>query len=340
MPFWFDSDAPDLDNTLNMLSVFSFPIQSWFDWGMIKWSTTHLSWRAIIAALGQAWSQNNSIPMMLGGNCPVGVLGQAGARLELAEQIEAGKCPDVERIYVPVGSACTVSGLILGTVLVRYLNLKALATSHFQIVGCNVHDVIAKLHRWCRFHTNPLLHFLPLGITHTVLGACRTLKEMGGPNLEQEALKFIRTSLDVRADVDVVGTYGGHSDKSRAAAKWYDETGEVTDYSSGVKTKDLWVCGHFVAKALQPLVLDMKVRLAREGHDNNQARLPYMLWMTKSAIQPRGMVDEWSQFQKVNDAVKQWADQGKAESIHRPGRVLSAGGKPEDYRSIMTQIVT
>jgi hypothetical protein len=176
-------------------------------------------------------------------------------------------------------------------------------------------------------------------ITHSVLGACRVLKELGGPNLENEALTFIRTSVDIRADLDVVGKYGGHSDQSRVAAHCYDQTGQVTDYTSGVKSKELWVCGHFVAKALQPLLEDMKGLSDRgEKDDNCNARLPYMLWMTKSAVQPRGMVDEWTQFQKVNDAVKEWADQGKAESILRPGRVATAGGKPEDYRSIMTQI--
>lgn len=338
MPFWLEKDEPDLDNTLNMLSVFSFPIQSWFDWGMMKDNASQ-SWKKILHFLGQAWNPTKSIPMMLGGNCPVGVLGQAGAMLELAEQIQGGRCPDVERIYVPVGSACTVSGLIVGTVLVRHLNLMALSTPNFQIVGCNVDGDIAMLDRWFRIHTNPLFQFLPLTITHTVIGACRVLKEIGGPDLEKEALQFIQSNVDIRADFDVVGSYGGHSVKSRAAARWYDASGEVTDYCTGVKTKELWVCGHFVAKALQPMLQDMKERLDRKGINDNNARLPYMLWMTKSAVQPRGPVDEWVKFDNVNDAVKQWADKGKAESILRPGRVSTAGGKPQDYRSIMTQIV-
>ncbi|KAL3910042.1 MAG: hypothetical protein SGARI_002310, partial [Bacillariaceae sp.] len=32
-PCWLDKDEPDLDNTLNMLSVFSFPLKSYIDWG-------------------------------------------------------------------------------------------------------------------------------------------------------------------------------------------------------------------------------------------------------------------------------------------------------------------
>ena len=64
-----------------------------------------------------------------------------------------------------------------------------------------------------------------------------------------------------------------------------------------------------------------------------------MLWMTKSAVQPRGDVDEWSKFVRSNDAVKKWANKGKAESVLRPGRVDTNDGKPEDYRSLMTSVL-
>ncbi len=327
-PCWFDKDEPDLDNTLNMLSVFSFPLQTSFDWG------TNVGLWTTIKSLRQAWTQTETIPMMLGGNCPVGVLGQAGALLELAEQIEGGKCPDVERIYLPVGSACTVAGLILGTALVRHLKLKALSSPNFKIVGCNVHEGFSMLDRVLGFHKNLMLSFMPLTITHTVIGACRTLKEVGGPDVEKEALQLLQTSLDVRADADVVGKYGSHSEKSRAASKWYEAGGEVKDYKSKDKAKELWVCGHFVSKALQPLLQDLE----DEAKKADMAQPKYMLWMTKSAIQPRGEVNEWSAFEKVNDTVKKWADEGKAESIFRPGQVSTWFGKPEDYRSIMTQI--
>lgn len=335
-PCWFDKDEPDLDNTLNMLSVFSFPLQTFHDWGM------NVGLMQTMKSLQTAWTQTEAIPMMLGGNCPVAVLGQAGAVLELAEQIEAGKCPDVERIYLPIGSACTVSGLILGTVLVRHLKLNALSDPNFKIVGCNVHDTFAWMDRLFGMHTNPLLNFVPLTITHTVSGACRTLKELGGPDVEKEALQFIQTSLDIRADADVVGKYGGHSEKSREASKWYDEKGEMTEYKSSKKVKELWICGHFVSKALQPLLQDMEDDDTMTFPGNNLVPPKdhrYMLWMTKSAIQPRGMVDEWSVLQNVNDTVKEWADHGKAESALRPGRVALVGGKPDDYRSIMTQII-
>jgi 1-aminocyclopropane-1-carboxylate deaminase/D-cysteine desulfhydrase-like pyridoxal-dependent ACC family enzyme len=67
----------------------------------------------------KAWTQKEFVPMAMGGNCPVGVIGQAGGILELAEQIQAGTSPDPDRIYIPIGSGCTISGLILGVCLAR-----------------------------------------------------------------------------------------------------------------------------------------------------------------------------------------------------------------------------
>jgi len=328
---WFDKDEPDLDNTLNMLSVLSFPKVSFLhDWG------TKVGFIGTIRALSDAWRQNTLVPMMLGGNCASGVLGQTSGVLELAEQIIAGDAPDVERIYVPVGSSCTTSGLILGTVMVRQLGLQALQSKNFKIVACNVHDKFAMGDRLLNLHVNPLFRFMPLTITHSVLGACRALVELGGPDLESEALKFMKNHVEVRADSDVVGAYGGHSELSRQAAKDYDEKGIVTNYKTGNKEKELWVCGHFVAKAFQPLVEDLKNN-SKNNADNDDPK--YMLWMTKSAVQPRGNLNEWTRLMDRSNEVQEWADQGKAESILRPGKVSIKDGKPEDYRSLMTEIL-
>ena len=332
---WFDKDEPDLDNTLNMLSVFSFPnIGFTVDWGMKVGLLKRLS------GMYKAWTQKEFVPMAMGGNCPVGVLGQAGGILELAEQIQAGTSPDPDRIYIPIGSGCTISGLILGVCLARELNLKVFMSPNFKIVGCNVHEGFALLDRIVGIHTNPLFKFMPLTITHSVLGACRALKQIGGPDLEKTVMAFIKTNVEIRADAQVVGIYGGHSEKSREAANHYDDKGVVLDYKTGEKKKGLWVCGHFVAKAFYPLMKDMEAEMKRDKDDNTEKVPPkFMLWMTKSAVQPLGNVDEWSKFTKSNDAVKKWAREGKAESTLRPGNVSIDDGKAEDYRSIMTKIL-
>jgi hypothetical protein len=335
---YLDKDEPDLDNTLNMLSALSFPNIGWrYNWGQL--STLGVS--AFLSAIRGAWSQTDYIPMMIGGNCPSGVLGQVGGMLELAEQIAAGTSPDPRRIYLPVGSACTISGLIIGTVLARRLGLPALSHPDFKIVGCLVHDGIAKLQGLFGLFTNPRLGFMPLTITYSVKAACAALIELGGPDLTAEALEFIQTSVEIRADPSIVGPYGGHSEATRAAAKLYDDKGSVVD-AAGKEAKSLWVCGHFVGKALEPLLRDLETAKSSTTSASMSDEKPtpkYMLWMTKSAVQPRGSVDEWSILLKENEQVLQWANEGKAESSLRPAKISTRDGSPEDYRSVMTKVL-
>ena len=176
---------------------------------------------------------------------------------------------------------------------------------------------------------------MPLTITHSVKEACRALKRLGGPDIESEAMEFIKTSVEIRSDATIVGEYGGHTEKTRAAAKLYDARGVMTDYVSGQETKKLWLCGHFASKAFLPLLNDLEAAEVSEDHDGRK----YMFWMTKSAVQPRASEDEWSKMGHANAAVKEWANTGKAESVHREGRFSTVDGKAEDYRSIMTKIV-
>ena len=94
-----------------------------------------------------------------------------------------------------------------------------------------------------------------------------------------------------------------------------------------------------MAKAFRPLVDDLVAEISGRGDgerpdvggDREVARPKFMLWMTKSAVQPRDSVDEWEQMMGENDTVKQWAEEGKAESILRPGRVSLVDGNSGDY---------
>ena len=325
---WFDKDEADLDNTLNYLSTLSLPIGWSYNWGE--------PWRLgrIISAFWQTWTQKSFIPMNLGGNCATGVLGQVSGALELAEQLEKSKGPRITRLYVPVGSSCTVSGLIVGTVLAQHLGYTSL--DDLCIVGCNVHELIAMMDRCFSLHVSPLFSWMPLTVSHSVTQACRALVQVGGPDLLDECLAFCRNphKFQMRSDKAVVGKYGGHSDLTRAAAQLYDSTGIVKD-DKETPAKPLWICGHFVGKALQPLLVDLE-----QENEQQQVDVPstYLLWMTKSAIQPRGDRDEWELFLKENASVHQWANRGKAESSLRPGRVSTIDGTPEEYRSLMTPI--
>jgi len=52
-----------------------------------------------------------------GASSPTGTIGMVRAGLELADQIRSGELPEVDRIYVPLGSGGTVVGLSLGLAL-------------------------------------------------------------------------------------------------------------------------------------------------------------------------------------------------------------------------------
>lgn len=52
-----------------------------------------------------------------GGSSPLGILGQLNGALELVERVERGEVPRPSGVVVPVGSAGTVAGLLLGLAL-------------------------------------------------------------------------------------------------------------------------------------------------------------------------------------------------------------------------------
>ena len=119
---WASPDAPDLDNTLNMLSVLSCPN---LDKGLY----------GVPAVLGVLTSVWRGVLINVGGNAPSGVLGHVSAALELAEQIDRGEAEAVDGIYLAVGSSCTISGLAIGIALSRHLGLTAFDSPGFTLNG-------------------------------------------------------------------------------------------------------------------------------------------------------------------------------------------------------------
>jgi hypothetical protein len=61
--------------------------------------------------------------LMPGGNNKLGALGHVGAILELCQQITDGTLPQPQRIYLAIGSSCTISGLVAGMAVARTLGL-------------------------------------------------------------------------------------------------------------------------------------------------------------------------------------------------------------------------
>jgi hypothetical protein len=323
VPLWM-ADPPDLDNTLNMLSTLSFHLGDFCTWSNPL---------ALFATLVSKLIRGESFMLPLGGNNPTGVLGQAGGALELAEQIEAGIMSDCDGIYLPVGSSCTISGLILGVALSRRLGLnKAFSKPGFALHPVLIHDQLAALNRsFMGLYKSKVSRIIPLTIRHSLHATCRQLVKLGGPDVLAEALAILENETVLHDDTFVTGTYGVHSDASRACARLFDDSSTVTDLSTGETASGLWLCGHFTAKAMAVMCDD----LLKDGNEGKNM----LFWQTKSLVQPRGREDEWKRMQQMPSAVQQWAQQGQAESTVRPGKVDLLDGSAEDYRGLMTKIV-
>lgn len=138
-------------------------------------------------------------------------------------------------------------------------------------------------------------------------------------------------------DPDIVGIYGGHSPASLAASRAYDATGAVT-VQGGAAAPPLWLCGHFAAKALAAMLEDLNSD-GRGGQQPGWCGTNRMLWMTKSAVQPRGEGDEWAALRAMPARVQEWANRGQAMSSLRPGKVDTEAGTAEDYRGLMKRVV-
>jgi hypothetical protein len=186
-----------------MLSSLSLPLARHFNWGR-----TGPMLAAIAAALLPSRlvpRASLATPLPLGGNSVAGVLGQVSGALELAEQIQLGTAPDPAAIYLPVGSSCTISGLVLGVALSRHLGLAAFRQPNFEIVGVPVHQALAKAQRVVGMQTAGWAQVVPLTARHSVTTAAAALARMGGPDLRAEAVgvltKQVRPALDAHTSL-------------------------------------------------------------------------------------------------------------------------------------------
>ena len=239
---------------------------------------------------------------------------------------ERGEVPDLDRVYLPIGSCCTITGLILGVALARHARLKAFASQRFTICGAVVHEAVAWLSRVANVHYN--FTALPFTIRYTLRLACRTLKEAGGPDVLVSAEDVLKNHVAIDDRAEMVGAYGAHSRLSRVAADQYDRSGGVVDGAGG-KAPHLWICGHFVAKTFVGLL---------EGVEADPS-LNVLLWQTKSATQPHGTEEALPKLVAMPRAMREWADTGYMTSSLRPGVVSCKSGAPVEYRDMMTDVV-
>eukprot|EP00928_Gymnodinium_smaydae_P088938 TRINITY_DN7296_c0_g3_i1.p1 TRINITY_DN7296_c0_g3~~TRINITY_DN7296_c0_g3_i1.p1 ORF type:complete len:538 (+),score=109.77 TRINITY_DN7296_c0_g3_i1:48-1616(+) len=321
-------DKKEMDNTLNLLSALSLPgLQIKFGTGL---------GRIVSALRGSRWVY------MPGGNGPLGVLGQAGAVLELADQIAAGEAPDPDGIVVAMGSNCTVTGLLLGVALARHSGSKAFRRPGFRIFGQPVHPGFASLHRFFGFLTSTSW---PLTVGRGLRSTAALLASLGGPDVTREALALMREEFEVSVDNRIAGEYGAHSALSLAAAEAYAASARAEEPPDA---PHLWLCGHFTGKSFALLLR----RLSEDAAAAEPKR--YLFWQTKSAVQPLGPLDEWKAFEdqrRQNKEMAKWAVVGGRGGTGHPAAIASQtqaarytpGGErpvesPDDYRQLMTVV--
>jgi 1-aminocyclopropane-1-carboxylate deaminase/D-cysteine desulfhydrase-like pyridoxal-dependent ACC family enzyme len=330
--------GPDFENSLNVLTNLSFP------------HPTHLldRWANLKNLVGTAlFGGDRAKVFPPGGNNVTGVLGQMGGMLELAEQIERGDLPDIEAIYLPVGSNCTLTGLCMGAVLARHLGLPAFKSKDFKIVGVPIHHALAKGERLFGMMRSHWFQSWPiLNVRFSVNEVSKFIRESGGPDLAEAANAFLDAHLELVVERDLVGKYGGHSEPSKAAMLAHDECavveGEAAKWSDdGEGAPPLWLCGHFSAK---PYSLLIKRLRESSGQATSGAKpSPVLFWSTKSVVQPLGPVDEWEKLQthlERSDKVKEFFEEGKAHAPSRQGtvRVDGSGDPDRDYRHLFTKV--
>jgi len=332
-------DEPETDNTLNYLSALSLPgTHGRFGSGWLQIFAAALlkgSHRKGVSTGNnshEAGARASSWVLPPGGNNVAGILGQAGAAIELAEQIVRGELPDPDGIVVALGSTCTTTGLVLGVALARHLGMPAFQKPGFRIYAQPVHPGFAYLQR---FFGSLRSEGLPMMIGCGLRDAAAAIAKHGGPDATAEALAVMRDELEISVDVSIIGKYGAHSEVSLDAKASYDSSRPVGDVPG------LWICGHFTGKSFALLL-----KLLQEDIIKKRQKRVLVFWQTKSAVQPLGSKDEWKAFSEecaANSAFKKWGVLGGISGHPRaPASLVEAksapAAGPDQYRCLMTAV--
>jgi hypothetical protein len=268
-------DEPHIDNSLNLISLFGLPVN------------VHALWSKIRKLLGFCLYIIFSKQLLLppGGANPTGVLGQIEGALELAKQIEKGEVVEPEDIFLPIGSSCTISGLIIGIALARKLNIgfkKPL--EKFHIHGVIIHHAFAKVPGVVRYIIKRLIR-----------DTSKVLLAAGGPDIYSDALMVCRQCIIM---TEYAGKYGQMTEQAQNAKNIFD-SGEwvhqenLSSYPSSHRANiPAWLDACFLAKAGAALIDFLKIHPEKSNTT--------LLWETKSLVQPRSLSVEttWSNLQK------------------------------------------
>ncbi|KAJ3227115.1 hypothetical protein HK099_003334 [Clydaea vesicula] len=323
-------DEPELDNTLNVLSTISFKPSTLLHFDPSEGSRVKVILKTLF------YSDNVDKIFNMGGNNITGVLGQIGAAIELGEQIERGEVPDVDAIYLAVGSSCTVTGIILGICFCKALGMNAFNSPRLKVVGILIHHSFAKLHQVTGFYKSEFSRFVHLTPRYGISAVAKYLRNLGCIDIEQEALKKER--FEAFSDAEVIGMYGAHSERSLITSSLdakIELKGELPQWLKGNDSIPIpWLCGHFVGKAFTVMMDRLK--------SNQQDGENVLLWQTKSHIQPRGSyegeLEELKKYSESSKKFREYVEKGKETSILRPGKVDLKADNGNDYRHLMKKL--
>eukprot|EP01127_Copromyxa_protea_P009993 TRINITY_DN2402_c0_g1_i4.p1 TRINITY_DN2402_c0_g1~~TRINITY_DN2402_c0_g1_i4.p1 ORF type:complete len:247 (-),score=54.95 TRINITY_DN2402_c0_g1_i4:41-781(-) len=234
---------------------------------------------------------------MPGGANVTGTLGHVAAALELAHQIENGETPEPDNIFLPLGSSCTSSGLVVGIALARKLGVgfkKPLSSFHLHSVI--IHHKFAAMPSAVRFAMSKLI-----GDT------AKLIKKRGGPDVVREAQEVLK---QVQFHTKFAVEYGLLTEEGKRAREVFKQ-GELFNKSGHEKeVQHPWMCACFTSKSGAAL-LEFLEEEAKSKKDSVS-----MLWCTKSVVQAAGEVNPLERAMKEtkeDPKLKQWLKESTIE---------------------------
>jgi 1-aminocyclopropane-1-carboxylate deaminase/D-cysteine desulfhydrase-like pyridoxal-dependent ACC family enzyme len=146
-----------------------------------------------------------AIVLAPGGISAAGIIGQISGALELAGQIQDGVTEDLDCLVLPVGSSCTLAGLIIGVALSRALGLRAFRKPAFRVVAVPIHPALGYLERRFGFFKS---HVSTL--SYAIRATCRLLCQLDASvprDLEEMAIRTLEQEVRFEAAAELVGKY-------------------------------------------------------------------------------------------------------------------------------------
>uniref|UniRef100_A0A7S4NKV9 Tryptophan synthase beta chain-like PALP domain-containing protein n=1 Tax=Paramoeba aestuarina TaxID=180227 RepID=A0A7S4NKV9_9EUKA len=262
--FYCVPEAPSFDNGLNMMSVLSFDVHLLQTWYYDVWKLLP----CIFSTVVQHYFTKGFRVMPGGGANPVGALGHVGAILEICEAL--GK-NHPKTIFLPIGSGCTISGLVVGIAIARKLGLGFEGDlKEYKLKGVVIHQI-----------TNALPFFAYSNIKGLVRDTAKLIKEKGDLDVTEEAKEVLSC---VEIITGYAGSYGQETENMLLAREIFNEK-NTTIVNDNENIKKPWLCSCFSGKAAAAFLYHLK---NETKNHNNKKRHDLMLWCTKSLIQPVG----------------------------------------------------